>query len=121
MPVAVDPNTIQPTAGHMLVEVVESLGGLKKGSRLYVPETASSHDYKDKAICRVIRVGPSPWEDREVPVKEGDMVILPRDIPLMVFWEERRYGLAIVREIIAVIDGWEGQDVVPAVDAYPVL
>ncbi len=119
-----DPGTIHPTAGKLLVEIVEVLGG-KRGA-LYIPPATQDHMGKDTFYGRILEVGPAPaiQHDRSMETRStkngqiwsddvmaqftvGDIMIFPRDVPLAFGWEELRYALVLMHEGLFRLDPTE--------------
>lgn len=123
-----NPHTIVPLAGKVLVEIVEVLGGKTKGG-IHLPEAYQDHMGKDTFYGRVLKVGPPPdlahyksgpgpgWDVRKNTTgtpwpkevmelfQEGSIIVFPRDVPMVFVWEEKRYALCLVHEAIISIDG----------------
>lgn len=115
----IDPNRIRPMAGVMVVQIVEVLGGTTKAG-LFIPGTMMDHVGKDTCLVRVLRKGPPPtkrysnktdgtttvrdclpWDEeycRQISV--GDVVCMPRDVPMVIVWNELRYALVNEHEAI---------------------
>ncbi len=126
MPIHMNPDRLRPAAGQMIVELIELLGGTTSGG-IFIPGTTQDHSGKDTVIARILKVGPPPatrftkkeegwvqnrsgavWPDGFATVNERDTVLLPRDVPLVVTWEDRRYAIAVRSDVIAVLEGYEG-------------
>lgn len=120
--VDLDPSTIRPMPGLIVVEIVEVLGGTTRGG-LFVPGVVDDHMGKDTVLCRVLRMGglptrahrktesggfeevmlDRPWPPELRGISVGDVVVFPRDVPLAFVWEEKRYAIVMEHEGIAVI------------------
>lgn len=116
-----DPAKLRPMAGVMVVEVVEVLGGYTKGG-LFIPGTMMDHGGKDTALVQVLRLGDAPiqrvgfkdgewgyhpcepWEAASRNISVGDIVLMPRDVPLVFVWGEKRYALVYEHEAILAMD-----------------
>jgi len=119
----IDPVRVHPLAGLLLVEIDEILGGMTKGGLFAPPDAADGNGRKDTASGKVMKMGPMPawkhttdvhtrpgctednvsgktWATDLFPVTEGDHVTFPRDVPLVFVWNERRYGLVRMDEVI---------------------
>jgi co-chaperonin GroES (HSP10) len=132
-----DPSTVVPTAGNVLVELVEVLGGMTMGG-IFIPGTTQDHAGKDTFYGRVMKVGGPPqlrhighrsetrhnqsgkrWskEYMDELFSEGDIVVFPRDVPLAFNWKDKRYCLCHIDEAIVAINADEfdaqGFEVVP--------
>lgn len=124
----IDPATVNPTAGNVLVKIVEVLGGQTK-SGLHIPGGLLDHGGKDTFYGEILSVGPAPalehyrpsershlgvrpnssgktWSPEMMAEFEpGDILVLPRDVPLVFVWEEQRFGLVHLHEAILHIKG----------------
>ena len=123
-----DPTTVQPTPGKILVEIVEVLGGTTK-SGLFRPPQADDHMGKDTFYGKILCVGPPPvlehhrdptarggyhvrdaksgkaWsEEVMAQFTEGDIMIFPRDVPLAFGFEDRRFALVLMHEAMFSVD-----------------
>jgi co-chaperonin GroES (HSP10) len=126
-----DPETIRPLPGKIVVEIVEKQGGMSPGG-LFIPALAEQRQHlKDTAICRILKLGPPgtdyfgynkqtrEWElrhgSRPIPIRlsVGDHVITPRDVPLVFVWDAKRYAIILQHEILAAVDDWIGEEIVP--------
>lgn len=136
MPMSLDPATVRPTPGKLLVQIVEILGGMTPGG-IFVPGETQDHAGKDTFFGKVIRRGTaptvrvdrdplgaasvtdsSPWpEEYRTRIAEGDVVVFPRDVPLAFFFGEDRFALVLEHEAILSIPAAEyregGFEVVP--------
>lgn len=112
--------------GHIVVEIVEVLGGTTRGG-LFVPGVVDDHMGKDTVLCRVLRMGglptriyrkteaggfeevmlDRPWPAELRGISVGDVVLFPRDVPLVFVWEEKRHAIVMEHEAIAVIPAGE--------------
>ncbi len=121
-----DPDTVRPMPGHLVVEIVEVLGGTTR-SGLFVPGVVDDHMGKDTCLCRVLRMGalpnrkykkgpdgdvqevllPGPWPVELRGISVGDVVLFPRDMPCVFVWDERRFAIAMEHEAIAAIPAAE--------------
>jgi len=120
MALTMDPNRITPTAGRMVVKVVEVLGGYLKGG-LFMPGVGQDHGGKDTVLVEVLRKGAPPVERYAIAedgktwfarpcepwvreatdqISVGDVVRMPRDVPLVFVWEEQRYAIVNEHEAI---------------------
>lgn len=119
----IDPVTVKPTPGNAVVEVVEILGGTTE-SGLFIPGTTQDHMGKDTCYVKILSVGPAPRTAHYRPSKTssltvrpsksgkpwpkevmdafqpGDILVLPRDVPLVFIWEERRFAVIHLHEAI---------------------
>lgn len=118
----INPDTIAVTPGKLLVQIVEVLGGTRK-SGLFVPGESQDHMGKDTFYGKILKIGDPPmlehycnaqygaaYDVREnrtgktwcakamAQFSEGDILILPRDVPLAFVWEEVRYALVLMHE-----------------------
>ena len=124
---SMNPDTIRELgAGRVLARVIEKMGGVSRGG-IFIPATVQDHGGKDTVMCEVVRVGPAPrrrlrssiragykypdwidadtpWPDDYAPLKEGDVVIAPRDVELAFGFEEERYVILVREELIAVVE-----------------
>jgi hypothetical protein len=138
-----DPDKIRPLPGKCLVKIVEVLGGKTKGG-LHIPEAYAGADNmgKDTFYGQIIKMGPPPtlehfksgpgpgWDVRDNRTGRqwpqefmdslfgvGDIVVFPRDVPLVFVWEEQRYCLCLIHEGIIAISAADfeasGFEVVP--------
>jgi co-chaperonin GroES (HSP10) len=118
----IDPDTVRPLAGKLLVHITAQLGGVTKGG-IFIPPAVADTGEKDTATGIVLKIGPMPdlrhdmssarlraipnemgvvWSPECFPVQEGDLVIFPRDVPLVWVFKDERYGLVLMHEIILV-------------------
>lgn len=126
MPVQLNPETVHPGRGKLLVEITEQLGGLTKGG-IFISAALADTDRKDLAMGRVVRMGALPktkhsdralrtirgeftpnescQEWKSFPVSVGDLVCFPRDVPLVITWKEKRYAIVLMQELQWYIDG----------------
>lgn len=117
----IHPDSVKPMPGNMVVEIVEILGGETKGG-LFIPGHLMDHMGKDTFYGRIIRVGDPPrlehyktgrgwdvrhnssgatWPKEMMDIfTEGDIVVLPRDVPLAFVHEETRYAIVHIHEAI---------------------
>ncbi len=124
----IDPTTIRCMPGKILVEIIEILGGTTK-SGIWLPP--QDHMGKDTFYGKVLQVGPPPalehyksgpgpgldvrdnrtgatWPDKVMQqFNLGDIVLFPRDVPMVFVWEERRFGICLIHEAIVAFDGAE--------------
>jgi hypothetical protein len=110
-----DPSTVKPTEGKVLVEITEVLGGQR--GHLWLPPKDDA--WKDTAMGRVVSIGPrpaawhrqlgsgydllpgrEPWPAGYPPIEVGQVVVFPRDVPKAWAWEGRRYALILLGEIL---------------------
>lgn len=124
----VDPSRVRPQPGVVVVRIDEVLGGETSGGIFIPAGIADAQGRKDTASGIVLRAGPAPdlrhekagarhytrpgrtlrsqtgtpWSPGAFPVQEGERVFFPRDVPLVFLWEDRRYGLICMDEIICV-------------------
>lgn len=117
-----DPNRIRPMTGVMVVQIVEVLGGTTKAG-LFVPGSMMDHSGKDTCLVKVLRKGASPekrysnktdgtttvrdcssWPDDYRQICVGDVVCMPRDVPMVIVWEGLRYALVNEHEAILAMD-----------------
>lgn len=121
-----DPSSLSPMPGHVVVQIVEVLGGTTRAG-LFVPGVVDDHMGKDTVLCKVIQLGDlpnriyrktaaggfeevmldRPWPAELRGISVGDVVVFPRDVPLVFVWEETRYAIVMEHEAIAVIPGSE--------------
>ena len=121
-----DPATVNPMPGHLVVQIVEVLGGTTRGG-LFVPGVVDDHMGKDTVLCQVLRMGAlptrtyrkaegggfeevlldQPWPAELRGISVGDVVLFPRDVPLAFVWEEKRYAVVMEHEAIAAIPAAE--------------
>lgn len=121
----INPHTLKPMPGKMVVQIVEVLGGETKAG-LFIPGTLVDHMGKDTFYGKILSVGPAPalehydspqgihvrdngsgnvWPDEIMDIfKEGDIVVMPRDVPLAFTWQEGRYAVVHLHEAILHID-----------------
>jgi co-chaperonin GroES (HSP10) len=123
----INPDTIRCMPGKILVKIVEILGGKSKGGIL-LPESYQDHMGKDTFYGEILQIGPAPqlehyksgqgpgldvrpnksgkpWNQETMSqFKIGDIVIFPRDVPVVFVWEEQRYALCLIHEGIVSID-----------------
>lgn len=122
----VDPATIHCMPGKCLVQIVEVLGGTTKGG-LHIPEAYADHAGKDTFYGKLLQIGPPPqikhfksgrgpgWDvkpnssgkiwppEMMDEFKVGDLAVFPRDVPLVVVWQEQRYAICLLHEAICII------------------
>ena len=123
-----NPNTIRILPGKLIVEITEVLGGFRK-SGVFVPGSTQDHMGKDTFYGKILKVGPPPsLEHYRDPVmgggydvrpskhgadwpkevmdqfKVGDIIILPRDVPVSFTWEESRYALVLMSDGLLTMD-----------------
>lgn len=141
MHMTIDPKIVHPTAGKMLVQIVEVLGGMTRGG-IFLPGLHQDHAGKDTCLVRVLEKGGPPsvaykrgsdgdvvekvvghWPEEYRPISVGDVVVMPRDMPLVFVFEDRRYGIVMEHEAIVAMPGDEfdqqGFEVVPWKPADP--
>ena len=122
-----DPATVHPTPGHLVVQIVEQLGGTSQGG-IFIPESVADRHTKDTAYGRVVRLGsppckrlafsrkpgdracdwiptPQPWPEDYEPLVEGDVVLFPRDVPRAFVHTSGRYAVLVRHELICVLEG----------------
>lgn len=123
---SVDPVSVKPMPGKMVVEIVEVIGKTTK-SGLWMGN--EDHAGKDTFYGKVLAMGPTPalasirdektggglgrqfvdtgsqWPEGYRQISVGDIVVMPRDVPLVFTWEERRFGIVIETEAILRIPG----------------
>ena len=125
-----NPQAMVCTPGKVLVCITEVLGGMKKG----VWTVAQDHGRKDTATGVVLKVGDPPHYEhfvhagmrsvdvrscdetwpREYPgIGEGDVVAFPRDVPRVFVWEDKRYAIIHLHEILFRADPGIQFEVVP--------
>lgn len=124
-----DPSTVNPLPGILLVQIDEVLGGTTSGGIFITADMADAGGRKDTAHGIVLKKGPlpalrhvtlkeegpggfkrpgrtrnnttgQPWSPEAFPVNTGDRVYFPRDIPMVFAWNETRYGLVMMDECI---------------------
>jgi co-chaperonin GroES (HSP10) len=120
----IDPATVRPMAGKILVQIVEVLGGMTKGG-VFVPPQTQDHMGKDTFYGKVLQMGSlpttrlskrdergmaqykacDPWPQDYRVINQGDVVVFPRDVPLAFTWEQDRYALVLEHEAILAIPG----------------
>jgi len=123
-----DPSTLSPTPGKAIVEIVEILGGDTKGG-LFIPGHIMDHMGKDTFYGKILKVGPPPalehyksgpgvgwdvqpnangkvWPQKVMDqFQPGDILVLPRDLPLVFVWDDKRYGIVLIHEALVMIKG----------------
>lgn len=123
-----DPSVVKPMPGKVVVEIVEILGGMTKGG-VFVPGTLMDHMGKDTFYGKILSVGDAPrlshyksgpgpgWDvqpsasGKQWPAEimdtfqVGDILVLPRDVPLTFTWESRRFGIVLLHEALLHIPG----------------
>ena len=123
----IDPRTVRPTAGHLLVELTERMGGTTP-TGLVVPVQADDRPGKDTAYGVLIAIGPQPflkhkshrtadgrgymeavpgpvrWPEGWPGFHAGDILVFPRDVPMAFMWGERRYALIEMSDVIFAVD-----------------
>ena len=108
--ISYDPETVRPLPNHMLIELLQQLGGKNPGGNLFRPAAHSNVIGADTAWGRVLKVGPAPFDKRGEPawpepvIQPGELVLIPRDVPRVWGFENRRYCLAIQTEAICVFE-----------------
>lgn len=130
-----DPSRLRPMPGVMVVQIVEVLGGMTKGG-IFVPGGTQDHMGKDTCLVRVLAMGGPPtiqyrrskdggmeekrvggWPEGYRSISEGDVVVVPRDVPFVFVHDEKRYALVFEHEAIVSMPGDEfdqqGFEVVP--------
>lgn len=124
----IDPQTVNPMPGNAVVEIVEILGGMTKGG-VFIPGNAVDHMGKDTAHCKILRVGDAPalehyksgrgpgwdvrpnangakWPDEIMNLFQvHDILVMPRDMPMVFIWESRRFAVVHLHEAILHIRG----------------
>lgn len=117
MPTEIDPAHLAPTAGKVIVEVLEQLGGLSAGGVWTLPQKGMA---KDTMYGRVLRLGDAPthrylgmaphvreshstpWPETARQISVGDIVVWPRDVPVAFVHREKRYAICLEHEAIMI-------------------
>lgn len=117
-----DPRTVRPARGKLLIELVQQLGGVTAGGIVLAGHFQDRHG-RDTVYGRVLAMGEPPavgwgrrgrlpdvpddtpdpghgcWRERERPwpdgfltVSVGDVVLAPRDVPLAFAWRDPTTG-----------------------------
>jgi len=113
----IDPLTIRCQPGFVLVLITEVLGGMKKG----LFHLADDSFEKDTATGKVLQMGPrpsirhvrdrglptanttyhsDPWPESYPVLADGDVIVFPRDVPKAFSYQESRYALIKLDEIL---------------------
>jgi hypothetical protein len=126
VPISLDPKTISPASGHMLCELIDRTGGKTKGG-LWKPEREEAARFdRDAVKVRVLRMGPpprlchpkahtvdaanrrqepcaNPWPEGYAGFDVGSVLMIPRDVPLVIDHDGKRFVLAKMDEAILVL------------------
>lgn len=123
-----DPRSLQPTAGRAVVEIAEQLGGMTRSGLFRPPPSESRNHLKDTVWGRILKIGPrptylddttrqflvpdaepeTPWPDAWYSAfSEGDVILLPRDLPRVFVWGDQRYAIVHLAEAKVLVPGAE--------------
>ena len=142
MPVYIDPEKVRPMAGKILVHLEEQLGGYTPGGLFMPPNPddtkkdtaigrvmrlgpmpATRHtkpgekppiDTRDSVSLwtRPNRSG-AHWPAEFQNLKVDDVICFPRDVHVVIVWNEQRYALVEMEELLFVFEGdYHGEEVV---------
>ena len=137
-----DPITVHPARGKILVQVVEKLEQVTPGG-LIVPDMMEERQHlRDTATGRILEIGPPPtpkhvflkeekrlaatpngtgaeWPKTYLDLKVGLFVVFPRDVPVAFTHEDEggitsRYAIVLQDELICSFDSdsYDGESIV---------
>lgn len=123
-----NPESLSPMPGKILVEIVERMGGVSRGG-IIIPKIVHNTMAKDTAIGKILKLGEpqtyrvahertsfcrgknqrnleGQWGFKRPDI--GSFVSFPRDVPKAWTWENKRYAIILEQEILFSTESYDG-------------